>query len=159
VTLQIPFVLLGRRDLIDPDKEWAPSEGEIGPVKKFHDQFKFLCPHTHATLGSSSNAQHAGWSLRPLPANPASKDGKDLREHLSANEKAYIMDNNIWTQAMRLQCSGMPLSSDTSAWWTFRDQAKKILETFEKIRDWPGKPKGAKAMHGGAVLLLGKTTG
>jgi hypothetical protein len=129
LTLQLPLILLGRKELKDPD-DWSAEERQTRPLQVIHTTLRKFCPNVNVRLGNSDEqfSQEAVWILRPI-----SSDGtRNLDDcQLSIYEKAKL-GNNIWSCSMLLQRAGIPLSTRSSAWFSFVEEATRIFAVLTK---------------------------
>jgi hypothetical protein len=147
LTLQLPFILLGRKELKDPD-DWSAEERRTWPVQVIHTTLRKFCPNVNVRLGNSDeqSAQEPVWVLRPMPSGRT----RNLNDcQLSIDEKAKL-GNNIWSCPMLLQRAGIPLSTKSSAWSSFVEEATRIFAVLTKfIQDCYAPIEGVKGLERG----------
>jgi hypothetical protein len=127
LTLQIPFTLLGRTDVLDASTWWPRKTRYTGPVRDVHAALRKFCPHIDIQY-QSRNAplplQPSKWILRPVA------DGEE--DILNADEKARL-DKKVWCCPMVLQRTGICLTVRATDWEGFVGEAREIFKTLDYV--------------------------
>jgi hypothetical protein len=141
LTLQLPFVLLGRKELSDPRKYMPKSERPIKCFQDVHKEFRKLCPEIELRLvASSEDATHdAAWRLLPSPQNED--------DVLNIDERAKL-GKNVWTCPALLQRQGIPINTSENAWRVFTQEASRIFEVLGQINEFHAGIDSIKGEHG-----------
>jgi hypothetical protein len=123
LTLQIPFTLLGRTDVLDASTWWSRKKRYTDPVRDVYTALQKFCPHIGIEY-QSRNApplQTSKWILRPVA------EGEE--DTLNADEKARL-GKKVWHCPMVLQRTGICLAVGATDWAGFVKEVKEIFEVL-----------------------------
>ncbi|KAH4978097.1 hypothetical protein HBI76_214810 [Parastagonospora nodorum] len=125
LTLEIPFVLLGRKDL-KSSKYLPQNEEQTKPLEYINATLLALCPDIPVNLIASSDqiTPDIAWYLHPSPL-----DEDDI---LTVDERAKL-SKNIWSCPAILHRTGISLDTSSTAWTLFTHEAGQIFSALAKL--------------------------
>ncbi|KAH8727262.1 hypothetical protein GQ44DRAFT_132689 [Phaeosphaeriaceae sp. PMI808] len=130
---QIPFTLLGRKDVLDPNTH--------SPIQIVHAALREFCPTIpiHFSPSPTSTLPETAWILHTPPTPPQS--------HLTLDEKAKL-GRHVWSYPMVLQYNGITHFTSADAWTHFRSEAASIFDVLVRAFHDLRAPIGAKGVQG-----------
>ncbi|KAF1843795.1 uncharacterized protein K460DRAFT_397017 [Cucurbitaria berberidis CBS 394.84] len=167
LTLQIPFILLGRRDDVDPGL-WNPDNSSIDLVRKVHEVLRQFCPEVPIQLNLSADIDtkdetrsRANWTIQPAPNAERPSSGpahnSDDTDGLLASDESVRLGDMVWAYPMLLQRSNIPLSTDSIEWRGFEDEVQTVFKVLKWAFEDGNVPKnGIEEAAKSWSLICGK---
>ncbi|KAH4101763.1 hypothetical protein HBH92_203620 [Parastagonospora nodorum] len=125
LTLEIPFVLLGRKDL-KSSKYLPQNEEQTKPLEYINATLLALCPDilVHLIASSDQITPDVAWHLYPSPF--------DEDAILTVGERAKL-SKDIWSCPAILHRTGISLDTSSTAWTLFTHEAGQIFSALAKL--------------------------
>jgi hypothetical protein len=141
LNIEIPFVLLGRKDVLDLNKIWPKEAPETRPLQELIDSLRKQCPDisVHIISYKEQATQDSSWHL--FPSSLA------IEDVLTIDEEGKL-GKNVWTCPAVLSRQFIPLDTTSNAWRVFTSETTSIFTALNTLNNIHAPIKGIVGERG-----------
>jgi hypothetical protein len=135
LNIEIPFVLPGRKEVLDLKKVWPKEARETRPLQEVINSLRKQCPdiNVHISVSEEQPTRDTGWHLFPSPLHNG--------DIFTIDEEGKL-GKNVWACPTVLQRQCIPLDTTCNAWRAFTSEVTSIFTALSTLHNLHAPIKG-----------------